>query len=290
MHEFSVTPIAPFGAEVRGLDDDALPDPESLQVLRDLLDEHGLLVFPDAHVDYEFQVELTALLVRHEDRLEKELVDGVPLRSRKPSFVSNRQPKAQAPFGRLLFHSDMMWSDDPCHALSLYGFEVESPAVPTVFASTTSAWESLPAELRSRVENLTARHLTGTKMRGGDDPDLLMSTFAEDISTTAPIKCPHPRSGKSMLFVSEGNTQEIVGLDPDESEALLGTLFEYLYAPANRLEHVWRQSDLVVWDNLAVQHARANVRTDGPARTLRKVFSPVEQKVTAEALQYSRLE
>jgi taurine dioxygenase len=124
MHDFKVTPFAPFGAEVRGLDDDALPEAESLQALRDLLDDHGLLVFPDVDVDLEFQVELTALLVRQEDRLSKD-VAGVPLESTKPSFVSNREPESQAPFGRLLFHSDMMWSAQPCHALSLYGVEVE---------------------------------------------------------------------------------------------------------------------------------------------------------------------
>jgi alpha-ketoglutarate-dependent taurine dioxygenase len=46
----------------------------------------------------------------------------------------------------------------------------------------------------------------------------------------------------------------------------------------------------VIWDNLAVQHARSSVRADGPARTLRKVFSPAQVPVTVDELQYSRLE
>jgi taurine dioxygenase len=81
-----------------------------------------------------------------------------------------------------------------------------------------------------------------------------------------------------------------VGLGPDESEELLEELFQYLYAPANLLEHVWRNGDLVVWDNFAVQHARANVRTDGPARTLRKVYSPVEHEMAAGTLRYGSLD
>jgi hypothetical protein len=41
------------------------------------------------------------------------------------------------------------------------------------------------------------------------------------------------------------------------------------------LDHEWRRGDLVVWDNLAVQHARGNVEIEGPERTLRKVIGPV---------------
>ena len=51
--------------------------------------------------------------------------------------------------------------------------------------------------------------------------------------------------------------------------------FGHLYDPAARWSHDWCERDFVVWDNLAIQHARPNVVTEGPARTLRKVASPV---------------
>ena len=41
------------------------------------------------------------------------------------------------------------------------------------------------------------------------------------------------------------------------------------------LQHEWREGDLVVWDNQAVQHARGIVDLEGPERTLRKVFGPM---------------
>jgi taurine dioxygenase len=128
-HDFDVSPSAPFGATVRGLDHVALPEGESPDALRRLLDDHGLLVFPDADVDDAFQIELTALPVRHEERLSRDDA-GLPLRSGDPSCVSNREPGSQAPFGRLLFHSGMMWAPDLCHALSLYGVDAESPRSP----------------------------------------------------------------------------------------------------------------------------------------------------------------
>jgi alpha-ketoglutarate-dependent taurine dioxygenase len=48
-----------------------------------------------------------------------------------------------------------------------------------------------------------------------------------------------------------------------------------MYQAEARLEHQWRTGDLVVWDNLAVQHGRPNVTEQGPARTLRKVAAPM---------------
>jgi alpha-ketoglutarate-dependent taurine dioxygenase len=70
-------------------------------------------------------------------------------------------------------------------------------------------------------------------------------------------------------------TKEIVGLPDIESEALLAELFAHLYQPSARWNHEWRPGDLVVWDNIAMQHARPNVAGNGPARTLRKVASPI---------------
>jgi alpha-ketoglutarate-dependent taurine dioxygenase len=75
-HDFDVSPSAPFGATVRGLDHVALPEGESPDALRRLLDDHGLLVFPDADVDDAFQIELTALPVRHEESVSRGMTPG----------------------------------------------------------------------------------------------------------------------------------------------------------------------------------------------------------------------
>lgn len=287
-YDVSLLP-AEFGAEVRGLRTDVLPEGEDLAELRRLLDERRLIVFPDVSVSNAFQTVFTALMVGQEDEVADELRDLDSTPEVTPSFVSNRKKGSQAPYGRLLFHSDMMWHSYPCRALSLHGVEVEQPAVPTVFACATHTWETLPDELRSRVDGLNVRQVTGTKMRDVGD-DLLISTFAKDYSTVTPIEMAHPRTGEPILFVSKGNTEKIVDMDPVEGEALLNELFEFLYDPENLVTHTWRTGDLVLWDNLAVQHARANVEAEGPVRTLQKVFSPADTGMSKGELAYSRLE
>ena len=82
-------------------------------------------------------------------------------------------------------------------------------------------------------------------------------------------------------------TSRVVELPDDESEALLQELFDVLYDPTEVYEHTWQVGDLVVFDNLALQHARGNVLADGPARTLRKVIAPVPE-MAAEVPTFAR--
>jgi len=193
---------------------------------------------------------------------------------RDPQYISNTEPGGAAPYGRPLFHGDMMWHPKPFEVLSLYAQNVEPGSATTSLASGVVAWERLPQRLRARVENLRALNVTGTvPSRGGDD--LLLSERHHEVATVKPVKITHPRTGKPILYVSQQNTREIMDLKHDESEALLQELFTYLYAPEVVYEHTWKNGDLLVFDNIAMQHARGNVEIDGPKRTLRKVIAPV---------------
>jgi alpha-ketoglutarate-dependent taurine dioxygenase len=171
----------------------------------------------------------------------------------------------------------MMWSEHTFQVLSLYGVEVEQPASPTIFASTVHAWKTLPDELGAKVDGLSAvqGHAEGERARAGDDPDVLITTFENLPTRITPIGYTHPRTGETLLYVSQQMTPSIVGLSPADSEALLEELFDHLYRPEFLYEHDWRTNDLVAWDNIAMQHARPNVTLEGPARTLRKVFAPM---------------
>jgi alpha-ketoglutarate-dependent taurine dioxygenase len=261
-----------FGSEVHGFAPGQALDDSSKQILQDLFDRRGVLVFRDLDLSHSEQVRLSKMLIRQEGA-----VDGTPGPEMDDNFyISNRRPKSAAPFGRLQFHADTMWSDHPFEVLSLYAVDVEEPVVPTTFISGRSAWTTLPVELRERVGDRSALHTAG-EVRRGDLTDVLVSTVERPPSTVQPIAYRHPRTGETILYVCEQMTKEVVGLPPDASEPLLAELFAHLYDPAVRLEHRWRNRDLVVWDNLAVQHARPNVDRDGPARTLRKVASPLVQ-------------
>jgi alpha-ketoglutarate-dependent taurine dioxygenase len=261
-----------FGCEVVGLDSSRPIDDETAAALRRVFDERGLVLIRDPHLSLAFQTELSFTLIGEEPPA---VADDSKDRSKDPYYVSNKEPRGGAPFGRLLFHSDGMWLERPFQLLSLYGVHVEPPVAPTSFVSTVNGWNTLPADLRARLDGLHVEHgHDATYGRGEGDDDVLVSTFEEEESTITSIGRTHPRTGATMLYASQMMTTRIVELPGEEGEALLEEVFAHLYSPANVLEHVWSEGDLVLWDNIALQHARPNVAVEGPTRTLRKVFAP----------------
>jgi taurine dioxygenase len=283
-----ITPLAAaFGAEIHGLDATAVADDETRGLLRAAFDESGVLIFRGVDLDRRMQTCLTELVRGEEDLSDEKIASDA---ARQSSFyISNRIEDAAAPFGRLMWHSDGMWSDHPFEVISLYGEAVEPPVPPTRFASTTRAWDTLPAYLRARVEHLSAVHVSGPEnfahRRGDDDEgDLLQPVRDKEYSVTKPVTFRHPRTGRTILFVSQQMTSHVDGVPSEESEELLGALFDHMYAADNVVEHEWREGDLVVWDNLACQHARPDVKLDSSVRTLRKVGWPLPPMAKTQAV------
>src|SRR3712207_4964518 len=64
-------------------------------------------------------------------------------------------------------------------------------------------------------------------------------------------------------------TARIEGLSQADSDTLLGRLFDALYDPTNVYEHRWNNGDLVIWDNIALQHARCDLTGMRPRRLQR---------------------
>ncbi len=271
LHVREITPG--FGAEVEGWSPGGELDAAAVRQLRAAFDTYGVLVFRDVHVTADDQRYISGLLVGSEPPPDRPTAEAVG--HLYGTRISNKDDDGNAPHGRLLFHSDGMWSDSPQELLSLYGEAVDQPSVPTVFASTTRALARLPGPLRTRIERLTAINSTGQRARGGYDPgELLRAERATEHSGSKPIVVTHPRTGAPTLTVSQMMTSGVEGLKTGESERLLDEVFDVLYAAGNTFEHAWQERDLVVWDNLAVQHARDVVTEVGPERSLRKVCAP----------------
>lgn len=270
MGRLQVRELTPaLGAEIVGLEPEIPLDDETVRQLCRAFDERGVLVFRDLDIDEAFQRWLVWTIIGEQPPTE--------LTQAKPMHVSNKEEGGgAAPYGRLLFHCDTMWANTPEPVISLYGVKADPPSVPTMFASMARAWDTLPEHLRTRVGGLRARHghEHNYPNRGGDE-DVIDSYFERAQSCVKPVAFHHPRTGKTMLYVSQMATMEFLDLPSEENEALLEELFDHLYAPEHILQHDWRTGDLVVWDNIAAQHARGTVNLEGPERTLRKVFGPM---------------
>jgi taurine dioxygenase len=257
----------PFGAEVIGFDIKRDWTEEGRARLRRAFDERGAFVFRDLDVDFAGQDQICRLLAGDESPS-----DPAKLVERR---VSNRgDVDALAPNGRLLYHADAMWHPKQHRIISLYGEMIDPGVARTLLADSAHAWKTLPEEMRNKLRGKQAWHESGQVYRRGGE-DLARPQRSQESHCIKPIPFIHPDTGDELLFVSQQMTHRFVDMDEDESEALLLELFDHLYDDDDVYVHEWRPHDLLVIDNIRMQHSRENVEKGGPVRVLRKAIAPM---------------
>jgi taurine dioxygenase len=260
-----------IGAEITGFDAQAPIEDHDWKLLSRTFDECAMLAFRDIDLSVSKQHQIVEILHASGDI---SAIEGIDTESF--SYVSNKEEDGGAPYGRLLFHSDMMWSQLPNQTPSLFAVDAQQPSTPTIFTSVVNAWKTLPEDMKERLKGLTVRHESGQQGRGDTDfeDQLIQPQWGKLHDTVTPITMRHPRTGETMLYICEQQTREIVGLPKQESNALLDQLFEHMYRPEVVIAHQWRKGDFVIWDNMIAQHGRPFVKGGGSARTLRKIHAP----------------
>lgn len=246
---------APFGVRLEF--DPSRPLSGSQQAeLRALFDEHQLLVLDRHQMTREDQERLVSYL-------------GPVLQSDRTGLVSNVDPSGILGDLELTFHSDLSFTTEPFAGLSLYAQDVEDGRTSTRFASAIRAYAELPDRIKREVEGRECVHVYSYEPGGHDRNDQSRLRDASRPRAIHPVVMEHPRTGTKLIYACLHQTDHIVGLDRAASNALLDELFEHLYVAENLYEHWWHRHDLVIWDNLSLQHARS--KTGNRRRTLRRV-------------------
>jgi taurine dioxygenase len=161
----------------------------------------------------------------------------------------------------LLWHNDGTYGAHPGIGTSLWGQDVEAGAVPTLFTNAVRVLEHLPAELRGRIETLHALHMKDTAVERTNlrwrqaeiEADPAPGRY---VTYVHPIVYQPPHLDVRTILVNELQTSHIIELPEDEGEELLQELFARMYAPEIVYSHQWQPNDVIIWDNLALQHCR----------------------------------
>jgi taurine dioxygenase len=247
-----------FGAVIEHDVRDPL-DERQQRALREVFAARHLLLFRDQEITFEEQVRVVGYLG--------------PVLPGGPEWVSNVRENGLVPEGVLLFHSDFIFTAEPSLGLCLYATEVPPRGSPTNFADAVRAAGRLPPELRTRVLGRKALNVFDLSDQRGD-ARFREATLGPETPLSPryahPVLMRHPTTGQELLSVNEMQTDRIIGMDAPGSEETLEALWALLYAPENTYSHQWRVGDLVIWDNIAVQHGRPAPPRD-VARTMRRV-------------------
>ncbi|MCB2076255.1 MAG: TauD/TfdA family dioxygenase [Novosphingobium sp.] len=245
--------LSPFGEEVE-LSEVPAEGSDEAELLRELFHRDGLLFVRGLQLDHDQQIAFCRLFGPVPDSpFENFVISNVD----KGGYLGKRE---------LHWHNDVPFLPKPYLYAALHALAVDPQAVPTRFVSAYRGYERLPTRLRQRIEGMKALHV---RERVYDRPTRMTDLVEGDICTVHDIVRTDPVSGRKFLFVNQAWTAQVIGLSQADGDALLEEIFSYFYVDDDIYEHKWREGDLVLWDNIAVQHSRG-LAGEG-RRTLQRV-------------------
>jgi alpha-ketoglutarate-dependent taurine dioxygenase len=153
---------AALGAEIRGVDLSRVLDDRTVAAIQAAWDRHLVLLFRDQSLD---DPQLIAFSRRF-GKLDPPgpNPDGGPYLPDYPELnVISNVREGGRPIGGLgdgeeVWHADMTYIENPPKAAILHGLEVPAEGGDTYFANMIAAYETLPDDLKGRIEGRRAIH------------------------------------------------------------------------------------------------------------------------------------
>ena len=265
---------APLGAEIRGVDFAKPVGKAARKILRDAWAEHLILLFRgQTHISQRHHIDATEIFGRSVPgaKLKYFKDSGTELvhKARFPeiSIVSNLGPDGEPAMeneglgsGEGVWHSDNSYIDAPPIGSFLRAHEIPPDGGDTSFNNQYLAYETLPADIKRRIEGLhtkqdSSRNSAGRLRPGVTKPETLADVEGPD----HPLVRLHPDTGKKALYLGRRRdfpSQYVIGWERDESEELLDFLWHHATGDCLKYTHSWAAGDMVLWDNRCVMHYR----------------------------------
>jgi taurine dioxygenase len=169
------------------------------------------------------------------------------------------------------WHTDDSFMREPCSLTMLYGVIVPSRGGDTQFTNMYAAYEALPPALKARIDGLKVIHKYQSSRqtnRVSRRPSSEMAAMPEAIH---PLVRTHPATRRKALYLNANRMEQVVGMERAESDALLDELIAHAIEPRFQYRHVWRQGDVVIWDNRCTMHKANADYPEGERRLMHRV-------------------
>ncbi|BGP41453.1 hypothetical protein JCM10450v2_005495 [Rhodotorula kratochvilovae] len=154
-----------------------------------------------------------------------------------------------------VWHSDVTYEEQPPGLTALFLFDSPKAGGDTGYADQRAAYKHLSPSFREYLETLQVVH-SGVEqaehsrkgLRGG-------IVKREPVENVHPLVRRHPVTGEKAIFVNPQFSRRIVGLKQEESDAILGLLYNHIKAGVDfqvRLRH--KPRSVILWDNRITAH------------------------------------
>lgn len=281
-----------FAGEVSGVDVTKPLSASEMAAISAGIDRFAVLVFHGQYCTDETQLafsgnfgtlELASGDINwgRERRLASPHVNDISNLDNRNAVLGREDRRRLFNLGNQLWHSDSSFKPVPARYSLLSARSIPSAGGNTEFADMRAAYDALDDETKGECENLICEH-SQLYSRG----ILGFADFTEeDIRRFAPVQQRlvrrHPSSGRKSLFLAS-HAGGIVGWPVPEARAFLRELTEHATQRQFVYAHVWKQWDLVMWDNQATMH-RARPFNANEVRDMHRTTVACERSTMAEA-------
>jgi len=289
----AIDPVARpfFAGEVSGVD--LLQDlsREEVAAISAGMDQYGVLVFHDQRLDDARQLafsryfgaleQATGDIAQGAERRLSMDVNDISNLDKNNRVLARDDRRRLFSLGNRLWHSDSSFKAVPAKYSLLSARVIPGSGGNTEFADMRAAYDALDDETRTLCEGLVCEH-SQLYSRG----TLGFTDFTEDERRRfAPVLQRlvrrHPVTGRKSLFLAS-HAGAIVGWPVPEARAFLRDLTEHATQRQFVYAHLWRQWDLVMWDNRVTMH-RARPYDHTQVRDMHRTTVACEQSTMEQA-------
>lgn len=286
MTSLNIEPLhAEFGARITGLDMSTPLDDETLANVRDAIDQHSFLLFPDQDFDDDKQLALTRQIGEPEpshtalDRIEyfgtigNVQADGTAL--------GNNHKKTVFLTGNNMWHSDASFKEVPAFVSIMCAYETPDEGGATMFVSTRSAYQQLSDEEQERIDPLVVIH-DYVYSRSKVAPDAVSPELAASLPPVRQklVRYNKTADAKNLFIGSHASTIE--AWDQADARALLDDMTDQATQAEHIYTHRWQPGELVIWDNRCLLHRGEGYDADRYRRYMRQTRVRGEGPTLAE--------
>ena len=243
------------GAEIQGVDLTRALSLEEIKTIRKALMQWGVVFFRDQFLDHRQHIEFARLFGEPTSGHEvfghhSEFPEIYPVTKHRKAFAA--RPRATQVWTD--WHTDLTAAINPPWGSILRAVVVPPYGGDTQWTNMRAVYRSLSPTMQRFIGQLRSVHQFKRADSGINARDYNDMVDNKAFISEHPLVTVHPETGEPSLYTSSEFVDNIVGMTPDESNALLQFLWEQCVNPEYTVRFHWEPGSIAFWDNRFTQH------------------------------------
>ena len=215
--------------------------------IRELLEQRGVLVFPEIDFNDDEQIAFTSTL----GTFAREMLGDDIYKITLDKSITETADYLRA---TVFWHFDGFSAAKPVKASLLSCKVLSETGGDTEFANCYAAYDALSDADKAMIEELTVVHaLASTQLDLEPQPSYeTWRGWIDRGRKELPLVWKH-RSGRKSLLIGN-SAHHVVGMGPLDSKDLLLRMQDWATRPEFTYRHQWTVGDLIMWDNTGSLH------------------------------------